>query len=172
MRDELHTLLQEAAAVVNGTPLWAVSDDPNDPQPLTPAMLLNLKCHSDGGTNDYDAQDILSYGSRRWRRVQHLANQFWTHWRKFYLQELQERQKWVTKSESLRAGDVVILKEKSASRQRWPLCIVDSVKKSEDGLVRSILLRLCKATDKGTMKSHLLERPISEVVLLIRSKPE
>ncbi len=33
-RDELFTLLQEAAAVVNNTPLWVVSDDPNDAQPL------------------------------------------------------------------------------------------------------------------------------------------
>lgn len=42
-RDELHTMFQEAASIINNTPLWEVSWDPNEPFPLTPAMLLSLK---------------------------------------------------------------------------------------------------------------------------------
>ena len=37
-RDEFCTLLADAANVVNSTPLWVTSSDPNDPNPLTPNM--------------------------------------------------------------------------------------------------------------------------------------
>ena len=41
--EEFSTLLMEAMAIVNNTPLWGVSSDPNDPSPLTPAMILTLR---------------------------------------------------------------------------------------------------------------------------------
>ena len=41
-RDEFHTSLVEASAIVNCTPLWEVSSDPEAPQPLCPAMILTL----------------------------------------------------------------------------------------------------------------------------------
>ena len=34
------------------------------------------------------------YTRKYWRRVQHLANEFWCRWRKEILLSLQERQKW------------------------------------------------------------------------------
>ena len=42
-RDEFSTLLQEAAAIVNNTPLWEASYSPDEPFPLTPANLLTLR---------------------------------------------------------------------------------------------------------------------------------
>ncbi|KAA0200625.1 hypothetical protein HAZT_HAZT010517 [Hyalella azteca] len=44
------------------------------------------------GEETYE-HDLASYGARRWRRVQHLAQESWTRWRKEYLQDLQKRQK-------------------------------------------------------------------------------
>ena len=41
-RDELHTLLVEASAIVNSTHLWVVSSDLEAPQPLYPAMTFTL----------------------------------------------------------------------------------------------------------------------------------
>ena len=41
-REEFITLLQECASIVNHTPLYEISADPNDPLPIHPAMLLNL----------------------------------------------------------------------------------------------------------------------------------
>ena len=42
-RDEFETLMQEAAAVVNSTPLWEPSLGVNEPQPISPSMLLQQK---------------------------------------------------------------------------------------------------------------------------------
>ena len=46
VNDDSVTLLQEACAIVNNTPLCEVSEDPNDPIPLTPAALLTLSLQS------------------------------------------------------------------------------------------------------------------------------
>ncbi|XP_033121877.1 uncharacterized protein LOC117120885 [Anneissia japonica] len=40
---ELLTTLAEASAIVNSRPIVTISSDPNDPQPLTPNMLLTMK---------------------------------------------------------------------------------------------------------------------------------
>ncbi|KAF2345734.1 Integrase catalytic core, partial [Trinorchestia longiramus] len=46
-RDDLSTFFQEAANIVNNTPLWGVSSDPNDPCPLSPVMLITMKSPDD-----------------------------------------------------------------------------------------------------------------------------
>ena len=109
-QDELNTLFQEAAAIVNSTPLWKVSADPNDPQPLSPMMLLTMKNSDFINNSNYTESDIAAYGKRRWRRVQYVADQFWSRWKTFYLQELQTRQKWTRKCRSLEKGDIVLVK--------------------------------------------------------------
>ena len=49
--------------------------------------------------------DLLDlYSRKRWRRVQHLANEFWTRWRKEFLLTLQEHQKWVRLHHNVRVS--------------------------------------------------------------------
>ena len=70
MRDKLHTLLVEASAILNSTPLWKVSSDPEAPQPLCPAMILIL-CNSvphPAPPGVFNA-DSLTDGKRFWRRA-------------------------------------------------------------------------------------------------------
>ena len=69
-RDDLYTLFQEASAIINNTPMWEVSSDPNEPFPLTPAMLLTLKDQGNPPPlNSFTEKDIQAYGRRRYRRV-------------------------------------------------------------------------------------------------------
>jgi hypothetical protein len=161
-RDEFHTFLLEAAAIVNNTPLWAVSSDPNDPQPLTPNMLLTLKeADNERPLVETSAADLLAYGKRRWRRVQHLANVFWERWKTSYLTQLQARTKWTRPKPNLQPGDLVVLVE-PAPRNKWPMARVEAVKTSTDGLVRSVIVS--RPTIAGARSSF--ERPISKVVSL------
>lgn len=162
--DELTTLLQEAAAIVNATPLWELSSDANEPQPLSPAMLLTMKSTLPE-EQCYD-NDGAAYGRRRWRRVQHLADEFWTRWRKEYLQELQTRQKWIMKTRSLSIGDIVLVRDRSAKRNSWQVAIIIKIKNSVDGLVRSATVKVAKSTFQGSISHFIYERPISELVLL------
>ena len=84
----------EAEAVVNSRPLTVESlSSPEGVEPLTPNHLLIAKSKVVlPPTGVFQRADL--YLRKRWRRVQHLANEFWTRWIKEYLQSLQEPQKW------------------------------------------------------------------------------
>ena len=166
--DELHTFFQEATSIVNNTPMYSISSDPCDELPLTPSRLITLKNDADPPPlEQFSDADLLAYGSRRWRRVQALSNCFWRRWREEYLQTLQKRQKWTKDRPNLEVGDVVLLKTKGVRRNHWPLGRVHSVKTSSDGRVRSATLTV--PSGKSKMDLKLFQRPISEIVTLIRA---
>ena len=76
-RAELYTMFQEAASVVNSTPLYPSPGGEGDPLAISPSMLLTLKTpESSRVPEPLDERDLLAYGKRRWRRVQHLADCF------------------------------------------------------------------------------------------------
>ena len=111
-RDEFTTLLQEACSIVNNTPLYEMSDDPNDPIPLTPAHLLCMKDHpSPPFPEEFTPADLNSYGKLRWRRIQYLSTIFWERWQKNYLHTLQSRGKWLKDRPNPEVGDVVVVKQ-------------------------------------------------------------
>ena len=165
-RDDLYTFLQECACILNNTPLWEYSADPNDPKPLSPAMLLTLREDTPTPPGEFSERDLLAYGSRRWRRIQYLSDQFWTRWRTDYLQTLQKRRKWLQPQRSFRVGDVVLLKDANLKRYLWPIAKIISVKTSNDGLVRSVELVTTAKNSPGTRTLH---RPITDLSLLVPS---
>ena len=165
--DEFMTMIAEASYVVNQTPLWTHTEDPNDPKPLTPAMLLTMRSDNDIVREEYDEKDLMRYGKLRYRRCQYLADQFWIRWQHEYLQTLTERHKWMSKRPCITENDIVLVRDKQSARNDWPMARVAAVKLSQDGLVRSVTLQLASA-QKGTPR--FLTRPISELVLLIPSE--
>ena len=157
----LVTLMAEVSAIVNARPIAALPTDTDNPQPLSPAMLLTMKtrplCSPPGVFLPVD-----QYARRRWRRVQYLADQFWLRWRREYLQTLQTRQKWNETQRNLTVGDIVLMKEQDANRNDWPMGIIAEAVKSEDGMVRKAHVEIIRG---GERKTFL--RPIKELVLLI-----
>ena len=151
-------------AIVNHTPMWEISADPRDPFPISPSMLLTLKYSDDAPPlESYTAEDIVSYGAKRWKKVQYLVDVFWQKWRTYYLSNLQERSKWISRKRNIKVGDVVLLVNKGESRNSWPLAIVIEVKLSSDQLVRSITVR----TSPGGKSQKTFNRPISEAILIV-----
>ena len=154
----LTTFLCEAASIVNSRPL---SDNPNDPNspPLTPASLVTMK-KKPLTSPDYTLVKQDAYAKNWWRRAQYLAEQFWARWKLEYLQSLQERSKWQQPTRNLRAGDVVIMQDETATRRYdWPIAMVSESYPSKDTLVRKVRIRF---SDGRT-----LERPASKLVLLL-----
>ena len=159
----LTTLLAEVSAIVNSRPIAAVPSDIEEPQPLSPAMLLTLKSRPLLPLpGNFGPQDL--YARRRWRRAQYLADQFWVRWRTEYLQSLQKRPKWNERKRNLAAGDIVIVKDKEAHRNNWQLGKVVEAFASDDGQVRKANILVRK---DGVQKTFL--RPISELVLMVEA---
>ena len=75
--EALRTLMCEAEAVVNSRPLTVDTlSDPLSPQLLTPNTLLTGKSKLIlPPPGNFQREDV--YCKRRWRRVQHIANEFW-----------------------------------------------------------------------------------------------
>lgn len=93
--ESLQTLMTEVEAVVNSRPLTVENlTSPDALEPLTPNHLLTGKSRIVlPPPGEFQRADL--YLRKRWRRVQHLANEFWVRWKKEFLHTLQLRQKWI-----------------------------------------------------------------------------
>ena len=149
----LTTFLAEVCTFVNTCPLVPVSTDPDVPEILTPAALLTMKAtplRAPPGDFGHPT-DIFGY---QWRRVQHLANTFWSRWHKEYLPTLQPRTRWQVKKDNLCVSDIVLLKA-DAHKNDWPYETLPSAHNQ----VRKVRI--------GTMKDgkpHIYLRPVTEVI--------
>ena len=157
--DGLHTLLCEIEAIVNSRPISAVSSDACDILPISPNQLLNLGRSPEG----IAISSADSYGKRRWAQVQHLAQQFWSKWKSQYLLGLQERQKWFNKERNINVGDIVLMVNANEPRCHWPLARVVEAKLSEDGLVRSVVVKC---------GNKMYERPLSKLIMVLENETE
>ena len=165
--------LCECEAIINSRPLTVNNlNDRNSLEPLTPSHLLTLKSKVVlPPPGMFQTPDL--YTKKRWRRVQHLANEFWCRWRKEFLLSLQQRIKWNRPRRNLIPGDIVKVKEDTLPRNCWQLARVSKAYPSKDGHVRSVQVVLGDAAlpadgkRKGPVRS--LDRPVSKLVLLVPS---
>ena len=156
--DNLSTLMCEVEAIMNQRPLTTVSDDPLDPQPLTPNDLLLTQSHEKITFTPGLFSSNDTYTKWRWRQIQYLTDIFWKRWRKEYIAQLQLRQKWIRPARNLNVGDIVLISQGNLPRNQWPMGKVTSVTEEEDGKVRVARI---KTTDSE------IERPINKLVLIV-----
>ena len=164
----LRCYFYEAMSIINSRPLVPVSmTDPLAEAPLTPNHLITMKSTSPlPPPGSFVKEDM--YAKKRWRRVQFLSEQFWSRWKKEYLQNLQKREKWNVPRRNLRVGDVVLVKNHTTPRMEWPLGLVITANADDDGLVRKVAVRMGSGSLEGRQTKRLeLERPIQQVVLLV-----
>ena len=160
--ESLRTFLVEAESIVNSRPLTLENLHDPESTPLTPNQILTMKTKVvPPPPGEFQQEGV--YARKRWRVVQHLANTFWSRWRKEYLQLLQKRQKWDEVRPNLKVDDVVLMKDEGAPRRSWPLARVIEVHKGDDDLVRSVTLFSRGSTYK---------RPIHKTVLLVSTDQE
>ena len=132
----LRTFLYEAMAIVNCRPLTAQNlSDPMGPEPLTPNHLLTMKTKLLlPPPGDFPKEEM--YARQRWRKVQHLAQEFWNRWKKEYLLTLQKRSKWTKPQTNMATGDIVLLKDENLYRGDWRLARIVETIADDDGFVR------------------------------------
>jgi hypothetical protein len=168
--ESLRTLMYEAMAIINSRPITVESiEDPTSIEPLTPNHLLHMKTDIVlPPPGEFQREDI--YVRRRWRRVQHMLNEFWKRWQSEYLQERNYRSKWNTTKVDLSKGDVVVIKDDNQPRNRWPLARVVEVLPSADGKIRKVKLRVSSSDTGGRNSVSYLERPIQKLVLICKQE--
>lgn len=155
----MNTFLIEAESIVNSRPLTMETINDHDSVPITPMMLLTTKNQVVlPPPGNFESESM--YSKKQWKRVQHLANEFWLRWKKEYLQSLQSRQIWQRPQRNFRVNDVVLIKDYQTERNLWKLGFVKEVVPGQDGNVRSCIVKT---------KSSELHRPVTKLILLIET---
>ncbi|XP_053395546.1 uncharacterized protein LOC128555836 [Mercenaria mercenaria] len=170
--ESLRTFMCEVSSIINSRPLSAQNlNDAKSVEPLTPNHLLMMKSKLVLPPPGYFQKGDL-YCRRRWGRIQYLANEFWSRWRKEYVQNLQVRQKWIRPVSNCCIGDIVLIVDECLPRNQWRMGRITEVTicTDDDGLVRKVKLLIgTKVLDsKGCRKESVtyLERSIHKLVLL------
>ena len=109
----LNTLFTEVEDIIKSRPLVVETiNDANSEAALSPSHQLTKKSKVVmPPLGVFETPDL--YCKKRWRRLQHISNEFWRRWRKEFLATLQERQNWLLSKRNFRVVDMVNLKEVS-----------------------------------------------------------
>ena len=157
--DSFRTFLAEIMYLINSRPLSLDNlNDPTSTNPITPNHLLTMKSQVLlPPPTKFVKEDV--YSIKRWRRVQHLANVFWSKFKSDYIGLLISRSKWTKTLPNLKLNDIVLVNQ-DFPRAKWPLAIVVEATPDSDGLVRQVKLRL-------SGKNRFLHRPVQKLVLVL-----
>ena len=110
--------------------MYEVSDDPITIHLLyiSPASLLTFRESPNlPSLENFTDHDLLSYGKRRWSLFQYLTDQFWSRLRDNFIHTLQRRHKWRNRKQCIGEDDVVLITDRNAERNQWPLARVKSI---------------------------------------------
>lgn len=143
---ELITLLCQIECALNSRPICSLSDDPDDLNFLTPGHFIMGR--NPATLPEESLLDINENRLTKWQRTQQMYQNFWHHWSREYLSNLQHRSKWFSKEENLLVGELVILKEDDLPPTKWLMGRVIEVHPGSDGL------------------HHVLTRPIHKLCRL------
>ena len=141
---EVESTLNSVESTLNSRPLTPVSDDLNDYEALTPNHFLLGR-----PTMNYPIGNETSGLRSKWKQVQRALATFWSRWVREYLPTLTERSKWTSEIRNMKPGDLVVVKDTSIARHKWPLARVQSVTPSTDGRTR---VAIVKTKDGSTFK--------------------
>lgn len=156
--EELSTTLYQVEAMINSRPITFVYAEASEPTPLTPShfligqrlTMLPPDLSSTASKETPSSRELLQ---RRWKHREHVLNNLWKRWRREYLQELRSAHINETRhSESVKLGDIVLIKELNSPRQLWKMGQVTELFPGSDGKVRSCKVR--------TSSGNTLRRPI------------
>ena len=158
--DTLVTVLAQVEAIVNYRPITKVSNDPRDPEALTPAHLLYpgvkltntisvLPPAPPGG-------EVLRYS---FQRARSLVDAFWKRWVRDYISTLRDRPKWLKTKDDLKVGQIVLLVDEVRARNDWRCGRIVSVS-GDESHIRTVEISL------GAKNGRTLKRDVTKIVAL------
>lgn len=144
--EDLTTLLVQAEGCLNSRPLTAMSDDPNDLEPLTPAHFLI-------GTSlqalpQQNLESIQLNRLDRYQLMQRMLQGFWKPWRMEYLCQLQGRTKRWKFPVKIEEGRLVVIRDENMPPMKWKMGRICKLHPGDDGIVRVVTLK----TSSGELK--------------------
>lgn len=153
--EEFTTVLNQIEACLNSRPVCPLTDNADDLEVLTPGHFLigeSLLLPPEA-----DLTIVPTNRLKRWNLCQKIQQDFWKIWRNEYLNRLQQRTKWISKTRNLEVNNMVLIKDERTTSSKWPLGRITAVHPGKDDLVRVVEVKI------GT---KIYTRPISKICLL------
>ena len=167
---ELQTILMEISNICNERPIGLSKPREDGSYVLiTPNQLLmgRSSCILPDDTELVKDLHVAS----RYRMINHVTSLFWNMWASEVSPGLVYRQKWHQKGRNLRKGDLVMICEPSKVKAKYKLGIVDSVKTSSDGFVRSVTVKyvIIHSIPHGGDKTQVIyvKRSVQRLALIL-----
>lgn len=170
--EDLNTICIQIEAVMNSRPLTYINDDPNDPEPLTPAHFLigrPMIAKPQENLINEKVPEIKLY-----RRMVQIQQHFWNRWSQEVLRQMQQRNKNFKKKFEYHVGQVILLHEDNAPPLHWPMGMIEEVMPGKDKIVRVVKVRLAngKMFTRAVTKISILPVPDHDVISDTEDSPE
>lgn len=146
--EEYNTIFAKIEATLNSRPLCAHRDGY-----ITPGHFLTGK-HL---LVPPEPELVSVTLDQRYHLVEKIFRDFWCSWSRNYLNEINNRTRWLKKKPNLKIGDVVLVFDPDTKPSEWPLAVITKVHVSTDDLVRRVTVR-CGGKE--------YEKPITRIILL------
>lgn len=153
---QLIDLLIDIEAILNSRPIYALTDDPDDVQALTPGHFLYGEAPRVPMPIDPPEQTNHTI-VQLWKDTKIMKEHFWERWLKDYVPTLQERGKWQREKKEYKIGQIVIIKDENLGPAHWLLGRIVEIIPSRDNLVRSVKIKT---------KNSILSRPVQKICIL------
>lgn len=153
--EKLSTLLCQIEACLNSRPIAPLSDTLDDYQCLTPGHFLI------GSAiiipSEPSILDLKESRLSRWQVVRQVTERFWKLWSSYYINTLQQRNKWQKFQPSVPVGGLVLLHNPLLPPCKWELGRITRLHPGSDGLTRVVTVKIA---------SSEYVRPIGKICLL------
>lgn len=130
----------QVESILNSRTSYPLTEEPEDYETISPGHFLvgtSLKA-----IPELPVWNDKSTHMSRYRHMQFVIQQFWSHWSRNYLQTLQGRSKWKVANQSdLAEGNLVVLHEDNVPPMCWRLGRITKLHPGADGLVRVVIVK-------------------------------
>ena len=159
---ELQTVLYEVSTIINARPIGIVSgSDPTQPRSITPNHLLLGRSTHEVVDGDFDYDKNVN---KRHAFLKSLVDQWWQKWYDAVLPSLVPAYKWHQRQRCVQPGDVCLIRYSNERKATYRLGRVIDVKKSSDGLVRSVKLVYRNENETSFRE---VDRPIHGIAVIV-----
>lgn len=133
-------VLKQIEACLNSRPLWAITEENDDVDVITPSHFFNFQA-----INMLPKPDLKHININRMDQYQYLQqihNDFWKTWSKEYIYQLQSRAKWHTEHTNVKIGQVALIAEDNLPPSKWAMGRIVNLLPNKDGLVRVVEIKI------------------------------
>ncbi|GFS82004.1 integrase catalytic domain-containing protein [Trichonephila clavipes] len=158
--EELLTVTVQIEGILNSRPLCPQSNNDDDFQVLTPAhFLINRSLNS---LEEPNLTKCKESNLKKWQKITKIVQLMWKFWSRNYLNQLQQRGKWMFEKNNVKIGDLVLIIEENLPTYKWALGRIVELYYGEDKKVRVVKIK----TQYSTCK-----RAISKICVLPMGDP-